>query len=78
MSDLFTCHDCGETYDPKGSPHDCPGTSRELSERIDLLEKELHDLERDHKALLRALLAFSESEAYPRLRALIEMLMRDE
>ena len=40
MSSPYTC-ECGERVDPKGTPHDCPGTP---SERIEELEERVREL----------------------------------
>ena len=72
--DFIVCDDCHERYYRKDE-HDCPGSPRDMAERIDGLERELHELERDHKALLRALLAFSEVNQLPVLRNMLETLL---
>ena len=38
------CDECGEIYDPGGSPHDCPGTARDLANRVSELEVDNEDL----------------------------------
>ncbi len=58
--DPITCRACGESYDPGGSEHDCPGTLREQMERIDELERDMHNLEHENAVLRRAVHAIGQ------------------
>jgi hypothetical protein len=68
--DLFTCPTCGESYDPDGSEHDCPGSRREQMERIDRLENDLIAMRRNYQSLLRAI---GRSNDFDRLKLIVEV-----
>ena len=72
--DPVQCPDCREWYDPGGSEHECPGSARDQADRIDQLERELHDLERDHAQILRALAVFSRSRDFDQLKNILDLL----
>jgi hypothetical protein len=53
MSEHYTC-DCGEVVDPKGTPHECPGTP---NDRLGRVESDVEDLESEVDRLKRLVVA---------------------
>lgn len=51
MIDHYTCEECGESVDPKGTPHQCPGSD---SDRIYDLERRVAELEEFVAELIKA------------------------